>query len=166
LVGAIYAELHRLAAGLMRRERPDHTLQASALVHEALLRLFEGDVLVKAPDRHYVYAAAAQAMRQLLVDHARRRGADKRVGGRGQVPLDEALGYFEERCLDLLVLHEALERLTALHQRAGQVVTLRFFGGLSIPEVARVLDISEATVESDWRLARAWLRDQLEGGAE
>lgn len=161
LIRAIYDELHRMAERFMRRERPDHTLQPSALVNEALLRLFDGETLAKAHDRRYLYAAAAQAMRQILVEHARRRNAAKRAGGWERVPLDETLAYFEDRCLDLIGLHDALDQLAAIHRRQGQVVTLRFFGGMSIPEVAAVLEVSEATVESDWRLARAWLRTRL-----
>ena len=163
LVRAIYGELRRMARGLMRRERPGHTLQASALVHEALIRLFDDDALAKAPDRHYLFAAAAQAMRQVLVDHARRRHAAKRGEGHRRVPLDEVLAPFEERHLDVLALHEAIDRLTERHPRQGLVVVLRFFAGLSIAEVAEALDVSTGTVEGDWRIARAWLRGQLGG---
>jgi RNA polymerase sigma factor (TIGR02999 family) len=164
LVGAIYDELRRTAGGLMRRERPDHTLQASALVNEALLRLLSGHVLVDAPNRRYLFAAAAQAMRQVLVDHARRRRASKRPSNRVRVPLDAALIAFDERGLDVIALHNALERLAGAHPRPAQVVELRFFGGLSVPEVAEALEVSDTTVEGDWRFARAWLREQL-GGA-
>jgi RNA polymerase sigma factor (TIGR02999 family) len=163
LTRAVYGELRRIAEVLMRRERPDHTLQPSALVNEALLRLFDSDALDRAQDRRYLLAAAAQAMRQVLVDHARRRDADKRGGRRERVPLDGVLQYFEERRLDVVALHEALDRLMALHQRQGLVVALRFFTGLSVPEVADVLGVSVATVEGDWRVARAWLRGQLGG---
>ena len=161
LVRAIYAELRRTAGGLMRRERPGHTLQPSALVHEALLRLLDGDALADVPHRRYLFAAAAQAMRQVLVDHARRRHARKRDGNRVRVPLDEALAHLEEQGLDVIALHEALERLAQDHPRPAQVVDLRFFGGLSVPEVAEALDVSTGTVEGDWRVARAWLRGQL-----
>jgi RNA polymerase sigma factor (TIGR02999 family) len=165
LVRAIYAELRRLAGGLMHHERPGHTLQPSALVHEALMRLLDGEALAEVPNRRYLFAAAAQAMRQVLVDHARRRRAAKREGGRARVPLDEALVALEEQGLDVLVLHEALDRLAEAHPRQAQVVTLRFFGGLSVPEVAESLAVSATTVESDWRFARAWLKGQL-GGSE
>jgi RNA polymerase sigma factor (TIGR02999 family) len=164
LVGAIYAELRRIAGGLMRHERPSHTLQPSALVHEALLRLLDGDTLAELPDRHHLFAAASRAMRQVLVDHARKRRADKRQGGRIRVPLDEALAAIEEQGLDILALHEALDRLAREHVRPAQVVDLRFFGGLTVPEVAALLAVSDTTVESDWRFARAWLKGQL-GGA-
>ena len=166
LVRAVYGELRRMAAGFMRRERTDHTLQPSALVHEAVIRLLEGGVLVKAQDRRRLFAAAAQVMRQVLVDHARTRGAAKRTGGRGRVPLDDVLAYFEAQHLDVIALHEAIDRLIALDERQGLIVVLRFFAGLSISEVAEALDVSAATVEGDWRVARAWLRGQLGGEAE
>ncbi len=161
LVRAVYDELRRMADGMMRRERPDHTLQPSALVNEALIRLFDGDALTRANDRRYLFAAAAQAMRQVLVDHARARNAAKRTGGKDRVPLDDALAYFEEQQLDLLALNEAVDRLMKLNERQGLTVTLRFFAGLSVPEVAQALDVSVATVEGDWRVARAWLHGQL-----
>jgi RNA polymerase sigma factor (TIGR02999 family) len=163
LVGAIYDELRRTAGGLMRLERPGHTLQPSALVHEALLRLLDGDALADVPNRRYLFAAAAQAMRQVLVEHARRRRARKRGGNRVRVPLDQVLAGFDERGLDVIALHEALERLAQEHPRPAQVVDLRFFGGLSVPEVAETLAVSDTTIESDWRFARAWLKGQLGG---
>jgi RNA polymerase sigma factor (TIGR02999 family) len=163
LARAVYGELRRLAGSLMRRERSDHTLQPSALVNEAMIRLFEGEVLNRAADRRYLFAAAAQAMRQVLVDQARNRNAAKRDGGRRRVPLDDVLQYFDERRLDVLGLHEALDRLMALDERQGLVVLLRFYAGLSVPEVAEILDVSVGTVEGDWRIARAWLRRQLGG---
>jgi RNA polymerase sigma factor (TIGR02999 family) len=161
LARAVYGEFRRMAEALMRRERPDHTLQPSALVNEALIRLFDGGVLARAKDRRYLFAAAAQAMRQVLVDHARHRDAVKRAGRHERVPLDQVLDYFEERNLDVIALHEALDRLMALNQRQGLVVALRFFLGLSVPEVADALEVSTGTVEGDWRVARAWLRGQL-----
>jgi RNA polymerase sigma factor (TIGR02999 family) len=161
LIGAIYDELRRRAAKLMRQERPGHTLQPSALVHEALLRLLEGDALADIPDRGCLLAAAAVAMRRVLVDHARRRNAARREGGWARRPLDGALAYFEERGLDVLALHEALDRLAGEHSRPAQVVDLRFFAGLPVPEVAEVLGVSVTTVEGDWRFARAWLLGQL-----
>jgi RNA polymerase sigma factor (TIGR02999 family) len=164
LVRAIYAELRRIAGGLMRREAPGHTLQPSALVHEALLRLLDGDALADVPNRRYLFAAAAQAMRQVLVDHARRRHAAKRLGGRIRRPLDEALVACETQGLDVLALHDALDRLARSNPRQAQVVVLRFFGGLSVSEVAAALEVSDTTVEGDWRFARACLHNQL-GGA-
>jgi RNA polymerase sigma factor (TIGR02999 family) len=163
LVAAIYAELRRMADGLMRHERPGHTLQPSDLVHEALLRLLEGDALAEVPNRRYLFAAAARAMRQVLVDHARRRRAARHGGERARRPLDDVLNSYEADRLDLLALDEALDRLAAAHQRPALVIALRFFCGLSVPEVAEVLEVSDTTAESDWRFARAWLRDQLGG---
>jgi RNA polymerase sigma factor (TIGR02999 family) len=161
LVRAIYGALRRTAGGLMHRERRGHTLQPSALVHEALLRLLSGEGLAEIADRHHLYAAAAQAMRQVLVDHARRRGASKREGHHARVPLDQVLAGIEKQGLDVLDLHEALEGLARAHPRPAQVVTLRFFGGLSVTEVAEALEVSDTTVEGDWRFARAWLRGHL-----
>jgi RNA polymerase sigma factor (TIGR02999 family) len=163
LVRAIYAHLRRTASGLLRRERPGHTLQPTALVHEALLRLLDADTLADAPNRRYLFAIAAQAMRQVLVDHARHRKARKREGNRVRVPLDPVLAGFDEQGLDVIDLHEALERLAQDHPRQAQVVTLRFFGGLSVAEVAETLAVSEKTIKCDWRFARAWLRGQLGG---
>jgi RNA polymerase sigma factor (TIGR02999 family) len=164
LVQAIYDELRRVAGGLMRHERPGHTLQPSALVHEALIRLLSGDALTDLPDRRHLFTAAACAMRRVLVDHARHRRAAKRDPGRARAPLDEAVAYCEEQDLDVVALHEALDGLAKEHPRPAQVVDLRFFGGWAIPEVAEVLGVSDTTVESDWRFARAWLRNWL-GGA-
>jgi RNA polymerase sigma factor (TIGR02999 family) len=164
LVEAVYAEFHRMAAGLMARERRDHTLQPTALLHEALVQLFDADVLRKAPNRAYLFGAAARAMREVLAAHARRRAADKRGGDRQRVPLDAVLDYLEEQRLDVLALHEALERLATFHERQSHVVTLRFFAGCTVAEVADQLGVSVATVESDFRIARAWLRRQLAGG--
>jgi RNA polymerase sigma factor (TIGR02999 family) len=164
LFRAVYGELHRMAEALMAGERPGHTLQPSALVNEALIRMFHDDVLAKAPNRRYLLAAAAQAMREVLVDHARRRGAAKRAGARRRVPLNEAIDVGQQEPLeplDILALHEALDRLTQLHERQALVVVLRYFAGLSIAEVAEVLEICTTTVENDWRIARAWLHSQL-----
>ena len=165
LTRAIYGELRRTAGGLMRHERPGHTLQTTALVHETLLRLLDGDALADLPNRRYLFAAAAQAMRQVLVEHARRRHARKRDGNRIRVPLDQVLAGFDEQGLDVIDLHQALDRLARSHPRQAQVVTLRFFGGLSVPEVAELLGVSATTVEGDWRFARAWLRRTLGGPA-
>ena len=165
LTCAVYGELRQMADAMMRRERPGHTLQPSALVNEAVIRLLDGDALVHAQDRRYLFAAAAQAMRQVLVDHARRRDAAKRDGGRHRVPLDQVLQSFEDRRLDVVALDEALDHLMTLDERQGLVVSLRFFAGLSVAEVAEVLDVSIGTVEGDWRIARAWLRSQLGGDA-
>jgi RNA polymerase sigma factor (TIGR02999 family) len=165
LARALYDELRRVAAGRMRHERPGHTLQPSALVHEALLRLLRGETLVDPADRGHLLATASRAMRQVLVDHARRRRA-RPEGRMARVPLDEALAYFEGQRLDVVALHEALDRLASEHPRPARVVDLRFFGGLSIAEVAELLGVSDTTVENDWRFARAWLRDRLGGAGD
>jgi RNA polymerase sigma factor (TIGR02999 family) len=161
LVALVYEELHRLAGGLMRQERPGHTLQPTALVHEALVRMLHPDALAGAQGRAQFRAAAARAMRQVLVDHARQRRADKRGGGRTRQPLDDILDYFAEQSLDLLALHEALDRLAGLHQRQSQVVELRYFGGFTVAEIAEQIQVSVSTVESDFRKATAFLRGQL-----
>ena len=170
LLGLVYAELRALAASALRGERAGHTLQPTALVHEAWLRLV-GAGPTDWTCRAHFFGAAARAMRQVLVDHARARGAAKRGGGRGRVEADEAslldlsVAAWEERALDLLALDEALQRLAAADPRAARVVELRFFAGLEMAEVARVLSVSLPTVERDWRLARLWLRAEIEGGA-
>jgi RNA polymerase sigma factor (TIGR02999 family) len=164
LVELVYVELRRLAGGLMRRERPGHTLQPTALVHEALLRLLRPDALGGAHNRAQFLAAAARAMRRVLVDHARLRAADKRGGGQGPASLDEALDYFARRHLDVLAVHEALDQLAGLHERQSQVVELRFFGGYTVEEIAGLLQVSVSTVESDFRKATAFLRRRLAAG--
>ena len=163
LIGLIYGELRRVASGLMRRERPDHTLPPTAVVHEAVIRLPGEAVFDKAADRSFLFASAARAMREVLIDHARRRSADRRVGGRQRVPLDAAVDYFEGQGLDVVAVHEALDRLAEVDGRQAQVMTLRYFGGMTVAEVAAALGVSPATVERDWRLARAWLVGQLGG---
>jgi RNA polymerase sigma factor (TIGR02999 family) len=161
LVECVYQELRRVAAGLIRAEPTGHSLQPTALLHEALAHLLEADALRRAPNRAYLFGAAARAMRQVLVDHARQRNAGKRGGGQRRLPLDAVLLYFQEQRVDVLTLHEALDRLAVLDERQSQVVTLRFFGGLTVPEIAEQLGVSVSTVESDFRVARAWLRRQL-----
>jgi RNA polymerase sigma factor (TIGR02999 family) len=161
VVALVYEELRRIAAGLMREEPPDHTLEPTALVNEALLRLLRGDVLRKAPDRRYLFAAAVRSMRQILVEHARRRATDKRGAGQQRVPLDAVLDHCREQNLDVAALHDALDRLAALDARQSQVVTLRFFGRFTVPEVAELLGVSVTTVEEDFRVARNWLHRQL-----
>jgi RNA polymerase sigma factor (TIGR02999 family) len=159
LLEAVYGEFHRIADGLMRSERRGHTLQPSALVNEAVIRLLDGEAIERAPNRRYLLAAAAQAMRRVLVDHARKRNA--REGRLERVPLDDVLAYFEEKHMDFIELDDALDRLAAIHERQALVVVLRFFAGISSAQVADVLDVALATVEGDWRFARAWLRSQL-----
>jgi RNA polymerase sigma-70 factor, ECF subfamily len=164
LLALVYDELRRVATGLMRRERTDHTLSPTAVVHEAVIRLLGDAVLDKATDRGFLFASAARAMREVLIDHARRRGAARRGGGRRRVPLDAVVDYFEGQGLDLLAVHEALDRLAERDERQAQVMTLRYFGGMTVPEVAAALGVSIVTVERDWRVARAWLVGELGGG--
>jgi RNA polymerase sigma-70 factor, ECF subfamily len=166
LVTLVYDELRRVASRLMRRERADHTLSPTAVVHEAVIRLLGEAVFDKAADRSYLLAAAARAMREVLIDHARRRAAGRRGGGRRRVPLDAVVDYFDGQGLDVVAVHEALDRLGQLDGRQAQVMTLRYYGGMTVPEVAAALGISQVTVERDWRLARAWLVGQLGGGSE
>lgn len=163
LVDAIYEELRRVAAGMMGRERADHTLSPTAVVHEAVIRLIGEDVFERAEGRGFLFAAAARAMREVLIDHARRRSATRRGGKWRRMPLDRVVDYFEEQGLDVVAVHEALDRLAELNDRQAQVMTLRYFGGLTVPEVAAALGVSLVTVERDWRLARAWLGPQLQG---
>ncbi len=158
----IHGELHRLAFDLMKHERADHTLEPSALLNEAFIRLIGQGALAKAPNRRYLFAAAARAMRQILVEHARERRAGKRGGDQQRLPIDAVLNYFETHGVDVVRVHEALDQLAAVHARQSQVVTLRFFGGLSLKEVAQQLKVSVATVQSDFRIARAWLRKELQ----
>ena len=163
LISQVYAELRRVAAGLMRREHPGHTLSPTAVVHEAVIRLLGDAAFDRAHDRSYLFAAAARAMREVLIDHARRRGTARRGGGRRRVPLDAAVDYFADQGLDLVAVHEALDRLAGLHERQSQVVTLRYFGGMTVPEIAAAMEVSVGTVERDWRIARAWLSNKLGG---
>jgi RNA polymerase sigma-70 factor, ECF subfamily len=164
LIALIYDELRRVASSLMRRERAGHTLSPTEVVHEAVIRLLGEAVFDRAADRSFLFASAARAMREVLIDHARRRAADRRGGGRRRVPLDSVVDYFEGQGLDVVAVHEALDRLAALDGRQAQVITLRYFGGMTVADVAAALGVSVATVEQDWRLARAWLAVQLGGG--
>ena len=164
LIGLVYDELRRVASGLMRRERADHTLSPTGVVHEAVIRLLGDAIFDKAADRSYLFASAARAMREILVEHARRRAAGRRGGGRRRVPLDRVVESFEAKDLDVIALHEALDRLAEWNQRQSQIITLRYFGGLTMAEVAESLGVSIVTVERDWRVARAWLGSQLRGG--
>ena len=156
LMPQIYAELRRLAASYLRRERRDHTLQATALVHEAFVKLVDQRA-VHWQNRAHFFGIAAQAMRRILVDHARARGAAKRGDGVSPVTLDEALVVTDAPNLDLLALDEALTRLALLDPLQSRVVELRFFGGLTMEETAEVLHISPATVGREWTMAKACL---------
>ena len=162
LFNVVYNELRCIAHSLMRRERPEHTLQPTALVHEASARLLENDSLVGMTSRAYFFAAMARAMRQVLVSHARARRRDKRGGGRRRVPLDDIVENVE-RCyqLDLIAVDQALTELEHESPRHGRVVTLRFFLGLSIEVIAQQVGVSRSTVIRDLRLARVWLARQI-----
>lgn len=166
VVAMVYDELRQVASRLMRRERVNHTLSPTAVVHEAVIRLLGDVVFDKAADRSYLFASAARAMREVLIDHARRRAADRRGGGRRRVALDSVVDYFEDQGVDVVAVHEALDRLAELDERQAHVMTLRYFGGMTVPEVAAALGVAVVTVERDWRLARAWLAGQLGGGGE
>ena len=152
----VYDELRNMAAGYLRRERPDHTLQPTALVHEAWLKLVDQSQ-VDWQNRAHFFGIAAQVMRRVLVDHARRQAADKRGGDVQKIPLDEKLDAAQERAVDLIALDDALHDLAALDARKSQIVELHFFGGLSFAEIAQVLGVSEVTAKRHWRLAKAWL---------
>jgi len=165
LVPVVYKELKRLARHYMRRERPDHTLQTTALVHEAYLRLARQQAL-SFRDRSHFFAVAAQAMRRILVDHARTRLRAKRGGAAAPLPLDEGLAFSPEQSSELVRLDEALSRLSQLDERQGRIVELRFFGGLSVEETAESLGISPKTVKRDWSVAKAWLHGELRQGNE
>ncbi len=161
LMPVVYDKLRTLAEQFMRRERRDHTLQATALLNEAYLRLFDQSRVDWKGRAHFV-ALAAEMMRRILVDHARRRAAAKRGGGRERVPLDETLAVADARQhVDLIVLDDALRELQELSPRQGRVVELRYFGGLSVKETAYALDVSDRTVENDWSVARVWLRQKM-----
>ena len=160
LTPLVHEELHRLAHHYMRRERADHTLQTTALVNEAFLRLIDQQH-VQCQNRTDFFAIAAQLMRHILVDHARSRQSLKRGGGARRVSLDEAMILCQERTEDLLALNDALERLAAIDPRKSKVVELRFFGGLSVEETATALKLSAVTVMRDWNLAKAWLYDAM-----
>jgi RNA polymerase sigma-70 factor (ECF subfamily) len=164
LIPAVYTELRRQAARHLRRERQGHTLQTTDLIHEAYLRLVD-QKNVRWQNRAHFYAVAAQLMRRILVDHARRRRRAKRGGSAARLPLDEGLVVAAEKSnVDLLALDEALGRLAAIDARQSQIVELRYFGGLSIEETAEALGVSPTTVKDDLNVAKAWLRREMGGG--
>lgn len=160
LLPVVYDELHRLAAGYLRRERTGHTLQSTALVNEAWLKLAGQSAPWQ--NRAHFLGVAAQAMRRILVDHARRRAAAKRGGHEPRVTLADVAAP-DGREVDLVLLDEALERLAALDERQAKMVTMRFFAGLSVEETAEALGVSEKTVKRDWAAAKAWLHRELAG---
>ncbi len=160
LLPLVYDELRRLANSYLNRERPDHTLQATALVHEAYLRLVDQRG-TSWENRAHFFGVAASLMREILVDHARRRNAAKRGGAVRDLPLDEAVGFFEERDVNLVALDEALNHLAAIDPQKSRTVELRFFGGLTARETAEVLGVSLTTVEREWRMAKVWLLREI-----
>jgi RNA polymerase sigma factor (TIGR02999 family) len=158
LLPLLYQELRSMAAAQFRSQRSDHTLQPTVLVHEAFIKLLGQDA--RWQDRRHFFAVAAIAMRQILVNHARDKNAQKRGGGKRATELDDnAVGT--ETPLDVLALHEALEKLESIDPRKHKVVELRFFGGLTVDEIAEVMELSRSTIEAEWRAARAWLAATL-----
>jgi RNA polymerase sigma-70 factor, ECF subfamily len=165
LLPLVNTELRQLARRYMRRENPGHTLQTSALLNEAYLRLIDQKT-VRWQNRAHFFGIAAQLMRRILIDHARSHHYAKRGGGALRVSLDEAAAVTEARAAELLAVDEALEKLTAMDARKGRIVELRFFGGLSLEETAEVLGISSPTVQREWRAAKAWLHRILSEGKD
>jgi len=160
LVPLVYDQLKRLARRYMRRERAGHTLQTTALVHEAYLKLV-GQHSPHWQDRAQFYGTAAELMRRILIDHARRHLREKRGGTQVILPLEEGLAFTPEHSEDLLKLDEALDRLSKLDPRQSRIVELRFFGGLSVEETSRFLNVSPITVKRDWAVAKVWLYGEL-----
>lgn len=161
LMPLIYAELRQIAARHLRRERSDHTLQPTALVHEAFMRLIDQQG-VDWQNRAHFFGVAAEVMRRILVDHARRRQAEKRGGGAMTVALQDGMDWPDGRDLEIVALDDALDALAQLDPQQSKVVELRFFAGLSVEETAEVLGVSATTVKREWRMARAWLVRELD----
>ena len=164
VIRAVYQELRRMAGHYLRMENPGNSLQPTALVHEAYLRLVD-QTRVSWQNRSHFFGVAAQMMRRILVDHARTKHRDKRGGTATKLPLDEALDLSQARAGDLVALDDALESLAEIDERKSRVVELRFFGGLSVEETAEVLGVSPQTVLRDWKLAKAWLYQNIKGEA-
>lgn len=161
LMPVVYNELRRLAKSYMRRERPEHTLQTTALVNEAYLKLVD-QKRVRWQNRAHFFGIAAQLMRRILVDHARKARAEKRGGGEAKVPYVEGIGLPEEKRVDLVALEEALEGLERLDERQARIVELKYFMGMKIEEIAEVVGISPATVKREWSTAKMWLQREIE----
>jgi RNA polymerase sigma-70 factor (ECF subfamily) len=166
LLPLVYGELHELAEHFMRGHAAGHTLQPTALVHEAYVRLLGTDASPEWESRSHFFGVAAKAMRSVLVDHARRRGAEKRGGGAERVPLEELVDLYEEHSSDLLALDDALTRLSVMDAELARIVELRFFGGLSVEETARTVGVSEPTIVRGWRVARMWLMREMSPGTK
>ena len=160
LMPLVYDELHRMASRYLRRERQGHTLQTTALINEAYLRIVDQD-RVNWQNRAHFFGVAAQMMRRILVDHARSHLYAKRGGGAQKLTLDEAIATPQERDLDLVALDDALTTLAEIDPQQSRIIELRFFGGLTIEETAEVLNISPATVKRDWNMAKAWLYGEI-----
>ncbi|MCH9649468.1 MAG: sigma-70 family RNA polymerase sigma factor [Deltaproteobacteria bacterium] len=161
LISFVYTELRRVAAGLIRREKSGHTLRATEVVHEAYLRLFDRDTLVW-DDRRHFFASAAIAMRRVLIDHARRVRAGKRIPKDEMIPIELAEADLAQSFdIELLALDQALNRLATVDARQAQIVELRYFAGLTGEEVAELLEISRGTVTREWRVSRLWLRREM-----
>jgi RNA polymerase sigma-70 factor, ECF subfamily len=160
LLPQVNDQLRRIAAAYLRKERPGHTLQPTALVNEAFLKMVDQKE-VRWENRAHFFAAAAKLMRWVLMDHAKARNREKRGGGAFRVTFEEGINWSKDEGLDFEALHQALEKLEKQDERRGRVVELRFFGGLSIEEIAEVLQTSPATVKRDWTMARAWLFREL-----
>ena len=160
LMPLVYEELRKLARNYLQRERSDHTLQATGLVHEAYLRLVDQSSM-SWQNRAHFFAVAAQVMRRILVDHARAHRAEKRGGEREKIEFDEALAPSGEKAVDLIALDDALQDLVTFDSRQSRIVELRFFGGLTNEEIGDVLGISPRTIKREWRLAKAWLRREI-----
>src|SRR3984957_14246536 len=162
VAGLVYEELHRIASREMRHEREGHTLQTTALVHEAYMRLVGAQAL-EIQNRGHFFAIASQQMRRILVDHARARDAQRRGGGAANLSLDELKAGFDPRNIDLLLLDESLRELQRIDNRAAKIVELKFFGGYTDHEATEALGVSLATVRRDWEFARSWLFDRMSG---
>ncbi len=163
LLPLVYSELRRVAASYMRRERPDHTLQPTALINEAYLRLV--DDAVDWRSREHFVAVAANTMRRVLVDYARARNANMRGGDLKRVELDEGLFITQQSSGEVLALHDALDQLAKVNPRQAKVVELRYFGGLSVEEIGAIMNLSPRSVKRDWALARLWLFKQIQSEA-
>jgi RNA polymerase sigma factor (TIGR02999 family) len=160
LAPVVYSELRGIAARYLRREPPGNTLQPTALVHEAFLKL-AGQRRVDWQGRTHILAIGAQAMRRILVDHAKRKRRSKHGGGLRRIELDEAVALSPQRDEDLLAVDEALEKLACIDRRQAAIVEMRFFGGMTVEETAEALGVSKRTIESEWTMVRAWLRREL-----
>lgn len=165
LIPVVYQELRRMAGNYLRQENPGHTLQPTALVHEAWLRLID-QARVDWRNRAQFFGVAAQMMRRILVDHAKAKHREKRGGDAVKLSLDDAINLSRERAADLLALDDALDELTRVDERKSRVVELRYFGGFTVEEIAQILEVSPETVMRDWKLAKAWLYQQIRQEAD